>query len=426
MARLRRGLRAAITLAICVALVSPQPAAAYSVLSHEQLIDMAWDDSIAPLLHKRYPQATPDEIKAAEAFAYGGSVIQDLGYYPFGSRFFSDLTHYVRSGDFVTALLRDAQDLNEYAFAVGALAHYVSDVHGHPTVNRAVAIEYPELKRKYGDVVTYDQKPTAHLATEFGFDVLQVAKSRYAPKQYHDFIGFKVADDLLERAFKETYGLELKDVLTHKDLAIGTYRHAVSTTIPHMTQVALATRRPQMMREYKDFDEKKFLYNLSRADYEKEFGAGYQKPGAGARVLAFLLRIVPKVGPFRALEYKDPTPATENMYFESMNATLDHFRAQLAELRKTTPATLTDYDCDTGKETRAGEYGRADRTYDKLVRTLNEEHFQQIDEPLRADLAHYYEQRKPQDKDTRAALARFRQAPAVTPAKVEATAKPGR
>src|ERR1700743_121964 len=97
--------------------------AGYSVLAHEAIIDAAWKDGIVPLLLSRFPYATPEELLEAHSYAYGGAIIQDLGYYPFGSKFFSDLTHYVRSGDFVLALLRDAQDLNEYAFALGAAAH---------------------------------------------------------------------------------------------------------------------------------------------------------------------------------------------------------------------------------------------------------------------------------------------------------------
>ncbi|HTK94099.1 MAG TPA: zinc dependent phospholipase C family protein, partial [Terriglobales bacterium] len=115
-----RRLASAVLVVVLVFGVLPPPARAYSVLSHEELIDMAWDGSIAPLLRTKFPKATPEEIKAAEAYAYGGCVIQDLGYYPFGSKFFSDLVHYVRSGDFVMALLHDAQNLNEYAFALGA------------------------------------------------------------------------------------------------------------------------------------------------------------------------------------------------------------------------------------------------------------------------------------------------------------------
>ena len=401
--------------------VLPPPARAYSVLSHEEIIDMAWDDSIAPLLHQKFPQATPEEIKAAEAYAYGGCVIQDLGYYPFGSHFFSDLVHYVRSGDFVEALLHDAQNVNEYAFALGALAHYVADVHGHPYVNRAVAIEYPDLKARWGPVVTYDQDPGAHLETEFGFDVLQVAKQRYAPKQYHDFIGFEVAQDLLERAFRETYGLELKDVMSKEGLAISTYRHAVSKTIPHMTEVALATRKQQMMREYKDFNEKKFVYNLKRADYEKEWGKGYRRISPAGRVWGFFGKLLIKLGIFHSGNYKDPTPQTEDLYFKSMNETLTAYRERLAQLRQGGQFDVGEMDCDTGAPTGPNEYPRADRTYDKLVRTLNEHHFQGITPELRANLASYYASRTPRDKDTRKAVARLREQPAAVNAAEPAT-----
>ena len=172
---------------------------AYSVLTHEEIIDLLWDQQIKPLLLARFPNATPEDLKTAHAYAYGGSVIQDIGYYPFGNEVFSDLAHYVRTGDFVQALINDSQDVNEYAFALGALSHYVSDINGHPFINLSVGIEYPELAREYGPAVPYDVDHKAHLRTEFGFDVLQVAKGRYAPENYHNFIGFEVATPLLER-----------------------------------------------------------------------------------------------------------------------------------------------------------------------------------------------------------------------------------
>src|SRR5882672_7490686 len=93
----------------------------YSVLTHEQVVDLMWNDQLQPLLLKRFPNATEQDLQKAHAYAYGGCVLQDMGYYPFGNRFFSDLVHYVRSGDFVEALLQDSADLNEYAFALGAL-----------------------------------------------------------------------------------------------------------------------------------------------------------------------------------------------------------------------------------------------------------------------------------------------------------------
>ena len=225
---------------------------AYSVLTHEEIVDMLWKDQIVPLLRHRYPGITDDQLKEAHSYAYGGAVIQDLGYYPFGSHEFSDLVHYVRSGDFVQQLLIDSQNPNEYAFALGALAHYASDTEGHPAVNQSVAIEYPKLRSKFGSRVTYAEDHAAHLKTEFSFDVVQVAKQRYVSQQYHDFIGFEVSQPLLERSFPKVYGIQLKDVLKHEDLAIGTYRYAISGMIPKMTQVAVMARGDDMVKERPD------------------------------------------------------------------------------------------------------------------------------------------------------------------------------
>src|ERR1700692_3409080 len=240
----------AVIVALALSLSWPSEAAAYAVLAHEAIIDSAWDTSIRPLLLKRFPGATGEELKEAHGYAYGGAIIQDMGYYPHGSHLFSDLTHYVRSGDFILALLRDSQDLDGYAFALGALAHYAADNDGHPIgTNRAVPLLYPKLKKKYGDSVTYEQDKLAHLKTEFGFDVLEIAQGRYAPDNYHDFIGFGVSAPLLEQAFQETYGLDLKSVLSDEDNVIGSYRHAVSQLIPKATRIAWSLKKDDIMKD---------------------------------------------------------------------------------------------------------------------------------------------------------------------------------
>src|SRR5436305_2758998 len=245
---------------------------AYSVLTHEAIIDSAWDTNIKPLLLQRYPKATDDDVIKAHAYAYAGSIVQDMGYYPFGSKLFSDLLHYVRSGDYIVNLIRESSDLNEYAFALGSLAHYAADTMGHSiAVNPSVGVEYPKLRRKYGKIVTYEDDPTAHLRVEFSFDVLQVARGDYAPKAYHDFIGFKVSKDLVDRAFRDTYGLELKDVFGNLDLAIGTYRHTVSAIIPEMTKVAWNIKKDELTKSKPGVTRRKFVYNLSRASYRKEW-----------------------------------------------------------------------------------------------------------------------------------------------------------
>ena len=374
---------------LIIVLMSSTASHAYSVLTHEEIVDLLWTDEIRPLLLKRFPTLTEDQLKEAHAYAYGGAVIQDLGYYPFGSVEFSNLVHYVRSGDFVRELLLGSQDADEYAFALGALAHYASDIAGHPAVNQAVSIQYPKLRAKYGNSVKYAQDRTAHLKTEFGFDMAQVAKKRYASQQYHDFIGFQVSKPLLERTFPIVYGVELKDVLAHEDLAIGSYRFAVSRMIPEMTKVALQTHKKDLMRETPDFAKRKFLYRLSRADYEREWGKDYVKPGFGTRMLSTLLRFMPKIGPFKALAFNNPTAQTEDMYFKSINTTVDQYRALLEEVRAGA-LQLPNCDLDSGKETKAAEYSLTDDTYAKLLGQLAERKFDRTTPELRDDILHFY------------------------------------
>jgi len=302
---------------------------------------------------------------------------------------FSNLVHYVRSGDFVRELLAQSQDANEYAFALGALAHYASDIAGHPAVNQAVSIQYPKLRAKFGNSVRYAEDHTAHLKTEFGFDMVQVAKNRYASDQYHDFIGFQVSKPLLERTFPIVYGVELKDVLAHEDLAVGSYRFAVSRMIPQMTQIALRTHKKDMMKENPSFAKKKFLYHLSRSDYEKQWGKDYTKPDFGTRVWSVLLRYMPKIGPFKALAFNNPTPQTEEMYFKSINTTVDQYRIYLQQVRSGS-LELVNCDFDTGKITKAAEYSLTDETYAKLLGQLAGRKFDLTSASLRDNILDFY------------------------------------
>ena len=376
-------------LVMCI-IVFPLGCAGYSVLTHEEIIDLLWNQQIKPLLLARFPKATPDDLLKAHAYAYGGSVIQDIGYYPFGSHVFSDLAHYVRTGDFVQALIAESQDLNQYAFALGALSHYVSDINGHPYINLSVGIEYPELARWYGPSVPYDVDHKAHLRTEFGFDVLQVAKGRYAPEDYHNFIGFEVSAPLLERAFFDTYGLKLTDVMPHEQLAINTYRRSISQIIPEMTKVALLAKGEQLQKEIPNFNRQRFLYRLSKADYQKSWGSGYKQPGPGAHIMAGLFKVVPKVGPLHTIDFKEPTPKTENLYFKSVDQTIDQYGKALQQVKNNglqTPAI----NLDTGKPTKRGEYPLADATYRELLDDLASDKFSHMDQALRDNILNFYD-----------------------------------
>ena len=288
----------ALIIALALSLGCPSESAAYAVLAHEAVIDSVWNTNIRPVLLKRFPDATGEELKEAHGYAYGGAIIQDMGYYPHGSFFFSDLTHYVRSGDFVLALLRDSKDLDGYAFALGALSHYAADNEGHPVgVNRAVPVLYPKLKKKYGDTVTYEEDTLAHVKTEFGFDVLEIAHGRYAPDSYHDFIGFGVSVPLLEQAFQETYGLDLKTVLTNEDEVLGSYRHDVSQLLPKATRIAWSLKKDEIMKDQPGITKRKFLYNLSRASYQKNWGKNYHPPTFGKDFLPSFLGFSPRSVP---------------------------------------------------------------------------------------------------------------------------------
>jgi Zinc dependent phospholipase C len=387
--RLARGGTSRACLLVCLLLGGAGACQGYSLLTHEEIVDIVWHDQIQPLLLKHYPASTPDQLRHAHAYVYGGCVIQDMGYYPFGNIFFSDLAHCVRTGDFVANLLREAADLNEYAFALGALAHYASDNDGHPTVNHAVALCFPKLRTKFGDSVTYEDSPKAHIQTEFGFDITQVAKRRYTSERYHDFIGFQVSKPVLERAFLRTYGLPLKVVLPHLDFSINTFRRGASQVIPEMTRAALDAYHPQIVKEVPNFNERLFLYNLSRAQFEKDWGDEYRKPGFIARVLGLFVRWVPKIGIFDALAFKLPTPMTEDMYIKSVNRTVADYRRLLGEVAAG-DINLPNLDCDTGRPAAPGEYALCDQTYALLLDAIVKHGLQDVPPDLSSNIFAFY------------------------------------
>ena len=376
--------------ALGLLLLFPVPAVySYSVLTHEAIIDSTWDSAIKPLLVKRFPAATVEELTEAHGFAYGGCIIQDLGYYPFGSKFFSDLTHYVRSGDFVLNLIRESQDLNEYAFALGALSHYAADNNGHSlAVNRAVPLFYPELGRKFGKMVTYANDPHSHAKTEFAFDVFQAAKGRYASAAYKQFIGFQVAKPLLDRAFQDTYGMTLGKVFLDVDLAVGSYRRAVGTILPAMTRVAWQIKKQEIRKDIPSATRKTFLFNLSRSSYEKQWGATYKKPGIRSKMLATVFRVMPKVGPWRPLSFKRLTPEIEQMYMASFNATIARYRELLLE-QTAGRLKLPNNNLDVGNVTPAGKYTLMDAAYSELLHKL-QGHYTEISPELRSDILAFY------------------------------------
>lgn len=388
MPHLNSGRRTLIAVVSCLALT---PACrAYSVLSHEALIDALWDAKLKPALLSMYPDATPDELNKAHGYAYGGAIIQDLGYYPHGSKQFSDLTHYVRTGDFIVALIHESRSLDDLAFSLGALSHYVSDLDGHRlATNVGEPMLYPRLQRKFGKFVTYEDSPAAHLKTEFGFDVLEVAKGRFAPEAYHDFIGFYVPQPLVERAFRDTYGLEIQDLFQDFPRAIESFRKAVSKTIPMATRIAWAEKKHEIERSQPGMTRQRFVYVMSRSSYEREWGKEYDRPSAGDQTLAIILKLLPPIGPLRALKLRMPTPPVEKLFMESFDRSAKQF-AGMVNVALDGSLRLEPRNYDVGVVTSAGAYRLDDDVQAYWLALLARKNFTTVTPAIRGELLDYY------------------------------------
>jgi hypothetical protein len=377
-----------LLISILCAVCFPTKSAAYSVLTHEAIVDAEWDGLIKIFLLERFPNATTEQLHEAHAYAYGGSVIQDMGYYFPGGRFFSHLTHYVRSGDYVEALFAESKDLNDYAFALGALSHYEADIHGHEiAVNRAVPLLYPRLHRKYGSRMTWEQNPEAHALTEFGYDVLEVVARHNAPQAYRDWIGFKVDKPLLERAFQKTYGLAMTKEIFSVDLALFSYRELAGKFIPEMTEVAWALRRNELEGLAAGMHHQK-LYHLPSASYQA-WRRKYSKPGPVDKLTAFIFKLIPKFGLLNAFDFHAPNLQVEQLFADSLKATVGGYESEI-KLAQAGQFDPPDMDLDTGSATRPGEYLHCDLTYARLLHKLEEEHFAHIDSRLRDNLLSFY------------------------------------
>lgn len=337
---MRLRLHAALALLVCL-LCFCAPARAYSVLTHEQLIDLTWNTSIVPLLLSRYPTLTPAEIERARAYAYGGCVIQDIGYYPFGDKNFSDLTHYVRSGDFVVNLFRNAGNADELAFAIGALSHYIGDSVGHSmATNLAVPVEFPKLRDKYGNVVNYAEGEHQHVQTEFAFDIDEIAHHRFAPVDYLRHVGLEVPTKQLALAFYQTYGLQEDFTQTrHHRINVSGYRWAVHRFIPRIAySTTLLHRHDEPADIASDPDVQRLIAEVTAISQRNHWDEYRKHAGPLTYTLAGVLFILPKFGPLKLVAVKGPTPQTELEYVHSVIRSTD---ALNHALRRFTPPPAT-------------------------------------------------------------------------------------
>jgi hypothetical protein len=367
----------------------------YSILTHEALIDVNWEKVLLPLLKQKYPGSTEAELKEAHAYAYGGAVAPDMGYFPRGSKLFTNLVHYVRSGDFVTALLHDAQDLNEYAFALGVLCHYYADKYGHKIgINPGVPITYPKVEKEFGNAVTYGDDPVSHVRMEFSYDVLQTARGNYATSTYHDFIGFKIARPVLERSFLKIYGINVNDLFNDLGRTIGTFRWIVKDLFPHITRAAWASKKGEISKATPGITGRKFIYTMHRQDYYHDFASKDERPPFFGNVLSLIIRIAPKIGPLRVLKFKTPGAVAEKLFIQSFDTTVVFYASHITALRAS-PIVLTNINFDTGLTTASGDYTLADKAYAGLLKKLMDNQFVAVTVSLQQNILSYYNGYKP-------------------------------
>ena len=382
-------------IALCLVLLIgfPRQASSYSVLTHEAIIDTLWADTIRPVLLKRFPDSSEEQLKEAHAYAYGGASIQDMGYYPFGKEFFSNLTHYVRTGDFIAWLFRNSRTIDEYAFAIGALSHYVGDSIGHSEViNPATAVEFPKLRHKFGNVVTYDESPHGHIRTEFAFDIKELGDGDFAPPAYLRYIGFMVPRKFLEHAFINTYGFDIHEVLGRAHPALRSYRTSVRSIIPAFAEAEVVLHRHQFPPHPDDEAYRKFAERVARTNYERHWKHTQRGPGVKAHLLAVLVWIVPKIGSASDLAIKIPNATTEEWYLRGVNNTVDQFHAILQKVAADfgRGVRLANIDLDTGDHVKRGDYPLADRTYAQLLARITSNPDRTVPADLKRNILDYF------------------------------------
>jgi len=424
-----------IVLIALLTLLAPVPhASAYSLITHEQLIDLTWEDSIVPLLLSRFPNLTQAQLNKARSYAYGGCVIQDIGYYPFGDRFFSNLTHYVRSGDFVINLFRNANTADELAFAVGALSHYVGDSIGHSeATNIAVPVEFPKLRAKYGSDVNYAEGKHAHIQTEFAFDINEISKHHMAPLHFLRTVGLNVSVRQVALAYYQTYGITATfSGRRRRLLNVPAYRFSTRYFIPRIAYALTLLHRgsepPEPTNEEAQLLASKAAHMADEYDWQR-----YRRhAGIGTFCLAGFIFILPKLGPLKLLDIKGPTEDTDVEYIHSVIMSTAVLRRMLEQFtpptgRRPVPANLTqddgshpplpaknpeshdpknnpnallrsegprhplpNRDLDTGRVVQPGGYRLTDSTYADLLHRLTRKPKQPIPPGIKENILAYY------------------------------------
>jgi len=246
-----------------------------------------------------------------------------------------------------------------------------------------------KLRKKYGDFITYGDDHTSHSRLEFSYDVLQVSRGTYTSQAYHDFIGFKVSEPVLERAFLKTYGLKLSDMFRDFNSAVGTLRWGVNNLIPAIIKMTWRTQRDSILKHQPTMTARKFKYQIKKREFYTEFGKTKVHEGLETDLITFIIRVAPKIGPFKTFKYVNPGSTGEKRFIKAFDTITAHFARNLARFRDHNLA-LNNVDFDTGRPTVIDEYNMADQAYAEWLIKLDKEHFEYVTPSVKEALLNFY------------------------------------
>jgi hypothetical protein len=380
----------AILLVGLLAFVAPPHTYAYSILTHEQLIDLLWSSDILPMLHTRFPDARPEDLRLARKYAYGGALLADAGYYPKGEPYTANLTHYVLAGDFVTNLFRNATDVYELAFAVGALTHYVGDTIGHSTAtNPSVAIAFPNLVKPGGTqigtdglpeaIVTYEDGEAQYKQVEVGFDINSLNHKRFIPKKIMDRIGFDVPLQQFTYAFYQTYGLQVDFTHTDSSLNLHAYAGDAKGVITEGIYAIASKHKKDGPDESSIAELPEFQAMIANAEAEGHWNKYKRAGGFESKAMIVVLGVDPAI-PIARVEM--PITTTQRMYIRSVLQSVKLLKQILktpvapterfiplwpSDQSNSSPTSLPNFNLDTGHLEPSRAYRLTDDAYFDLL-----------------------------------------------------------
>ena len=296
------------------------------------------------------------------------------------------------AGIFVQSLFQHVSTANEFAFAIGALSHYVGDSIGHAeATNPSVAATFPKLRAKYGSSVNYAEGKHEHSQVEWAFDVNQAAKLRLAPALSVNSVGLAVPREQLAAAFYETYGIPLKEILSGPLPAMKAFRFGARTFLPNLTYAEALLHKEQFPADTSGPELEQYERQIGQLPSEEEWDQYRRKPGVGIHLLAGAIVILPKFGTLRMLAIKGPTEETERAYIASVNAATAALAVYLERLTEAKlDMGLADRDLDTGKPVVPGGYPLTDKTYAQLLARITKVPSEPMPAGLKLDIIAYY------------------------------------